>query len=146
MENLLISIKRHVGGDFARAMQSTPESGARAGFDGHKKKNGCKMHMAVDTLGNLLALHVIAANEHERAWSANWPNRFKRRTDSTVKVAFADQGYTGEQPAIDAANEGIDLVVVKHTEPNAIRAAAATLGRRANFRMARALSTPDSRL
>jgi transposase len=39
----------------ARTLQSTPESGARAGFDGHKKKKGSKVHMAVDTLGkNLL--------------------------------------------------------------------------------------------
>ena len=99
-----------------RTMQSTPESGARAGFDGHKKKNGCKIHMAVDTLGNLLALHVIAANEQERAMVGELAEQVQEATDSTVKIAFADQGYTGEQPAIDAANEGIDLVVVKHTE------------------------------
>ncbi len=37
-----------------RAMQSTPESGGRAGYDGHKKRKGSKVHMAVDTLGHLL--------------------------------------------------------------------------------------------
>jgi len=37
-------------------------------------------------------------------------------TDSKVKVAFVDQGYTGDEPRHDAANEGIDLIVVKHTE------------------------------
>src|SRR5215204_4599063 len=42
----------------ARTLQSTPESGARAGYDGHKKKNGSKVHIAVDTMGNLLAIHV----------------------------------------------------------------------------------------
>src|SRR6266571_1789125 len=47
----------------ARTLQSTPESGARAGYDGHKHKKGSKIHAAVDTLGNLLALHVTAANE-----------------------------------------------------------------------------------
>lgn len=35
----------------ARTMQSTPESGARAGYDGHKKRKGSKIHAAVDTLG-----------------------------------------------------------------------------------------------
>jgi transposase len=40
----------------ARTMQSTPESGGRAGYDGHKMKNGSKVHIAVDTLWNLLAL------------------------------------------------------------------------------------------
>src|SRR5215217_7734238 len=48
-------------------LQSTPESGARAGYDGHKKKKGSKVHLAVDTLGHLLALHVTPANEQERA-------------------------------------------------------------------------------
>ena len=33
-------------------VQSTPESGARAGFDGHKKRKGSKVHIAVDTLGH----------------------------------------------------------------------------------------------
>lgn len=42
-------------------MQSTPESGARAGY------GGAKVHAAVDTLGHLLALHVLPADEQERA-------------------------------------------------------------------------------
>jgi len=42
----------------SRTLQSTPESGARAGFDGHKKRKGSKVHAAVDTLGHLLALTV----------------------------------------------------------------------------------------
>lgn len=50
-----------------RTLQSTPESGGRAGYDGAKKKKGSKVHVAVDTLGNLLALKVTAANEQERA-------------------------------------------------------------------------------
>src|SRR3712207_9135750 len=51
----------------SRTLQSTPESGPRAGYDGGKRKRGSKVHMAVDTLGHLLALHVTAANEQERA-------------------------------------------------------------------------------
>ena len=51
----------------SRTLQSTPESGARAGFDGHKKRKGSKVHMAVDTLGHLLALRVTPANEQDRA-------------------------------------------------------------------------------
>lgn len=34
----------------ARTLKSTRESGCRAGFDGHKKTKGSKVHMAVDTL------------------------------------------------------------------------------------------------
>src|SRR3712207_5994455 len=37
-----------------RTLQSTPESGGRAGFDGAKKRKGSKVHGAVDTLGHLL--------------------------------------------------------------------------------------------
>lgn len=47
----------------SRTLQSTPESGERAGYDGHKRKKGSKMHIAVDTLGHLLALYVTPANE-----------------------------------------------------------------------------------
>ena len=39
----------------SRTLQSTPESGARAGYDGHKRRKGSKVHLAVDTLGQLLA-------------------------------------------------------------------------------------------
>jgi Transposase DDE domain len=40
----------------SRTLQSTPESGARAGYDGAKRRKGSKVHIAVDTLGHLLAL------------------------------------------------------------------------------------------
>src|ERR1051326_2964519 len=50
-----------------RALQSTPESGPRAGYDGHKRRRGTKAHMAVDTLGHLLALHVTPASADDRA-------------------------------------------------------------------------------
>ncbi|MBL9196700.1 IS5 family transposase, partial [Xanthomonas fragariae] len=51
----------------ARTLQSTCESGPRAGYDGYKRKKGSKVHMAVDTLGHLLAVQVTPANEQERA-------------------------------------------------------------------------------
>ncbi|CAB4048591.1 hypothetical protein LMG9964_02232 [Paraburkholderia phenoliruptrix] len=50
-----------------RTLQSTCESGPCAGYDGYKRKLGSKVHMAVDTLGQLLAVHVTPANEQERA-------------------------------------------------------------------------------
>ena len=50
-----------------RTLQSTPESGARAGYDGHKKRIGSRLHAAVDTPGYLLALKVTAANAQEQA-------------------------------------------------------------------------------
>ena len=100
----------------SRTLQSTPESGARAGFDGHKKRKGSKVHAAVDTLGHLLALKVTAANEQDRAQVAELAQAVQAATGENVQVAFVDQGYTGEQPAADAAHHGLHLEVVKHHE------------------------------
>src|SRR5262245_61305399 len=50
----------------SRTLQSTPESGTRAGYDGAKRRRGSKVHMAVDILGYLLAVHVTAANAQDR--------------------------------------------------------------------------------
>lgn len=69
----------------SRTLRSTPESGSRGGYDGHKrKKKGSKVHAAaVDTLGHLLALRVTAASEQERShrWRS-WPKPCKRRRAS----------------------------------------------------------------
>jgi transposase len=99
-----------------RTLQSTPESGGRAGYDGAKKKKGSKVHLAVDTLGHLLALKVTAANEQERAQVAELTARVQEVTGGTVEIAFVDQGYTGEAAADQAKANGIRLEVVKHTE------------------------------
>jgi len=50
----------------SRTLRSTPESGSRGGYVGHKNKKGSKVHAAVDTLGHLLALRVSPANEDDR--------------------------------------------------------------------------------
>ena len=99
-----------------RTLQSTPESGGRAGYDGAKKKKGSKVHVAVDTLGNLLALRVTAADEQERAQVAELTAKIREVTGGTVEIAFVDQGYTGVAAADEAKANGIRLEVVKHTE------------------------------
>ena len=99
-----------------RTLQSTPESGDRAGYDGAKKKKGSKIHAAVDTLGNLLALKTTPANEQERAQVAELAKKIQEVTDNNVEIVFVDQGYTGEDAAQQAEQEGIKLEVVKHTE------------------------------
>ena len=101
----------------SRTLQGTPESGARAGFDGAKKKKGSKVHLAVDTLGHLLALHVTPANEQDRAQVAALAEQIQTATGNTVEIAFVDQGYTGEDAREDAATHGIQLEVVKRPTP-----------------------------
>jgi transposase len=97
----------------SRTLQSTPESGNRAGYDGHKRRRGSKVHLAVDTLGQLLAVLVTPANEQDRAQVEALAEQVQAATGDSVEVAFVDQGYTGEQPAEDAQAQGIRLEVVK---------------------------------
>ena len=99
-----------------RTLQSTPESGHRAGYDGHKKKRGSKTHVAVDTLGHLLALVVTPASEQERAQVEELARKVQEVTGESVELAYVDQGYTGDEAAEAAQAHGIRLEVVKHTE------------------------------
>ena len=96
-----------------RTLQSSPESGARAGYDGYKRKKGSKVHVAVDTLGNLLAVTVTPASEQERAQVGELAAQVQAATGQSVELAYVDQGYTGEEPAAQAAAHGIRLEVVK---------------------------------
>lgn len=100
----------------SRTLRSTPESGPRAAYDGAKRKKGSKLHLAVDTLGHLLALHVTPANTDDRAEVGRIAKAIQAETGESVEIAFADQGYTGEKPAAAAAEHGIALEVVKLPE------------------------------
>jgi transposase len=100
----------------SRTLQSTPESGGRGGYDGAKKRKGSKVHIAVDTLGHLLALKVTAANEQDRTQVEALAQAVQHVTGDHVALAYVDQGYTGETPAAAATAHGIKLEVVKHTQ------------------------------
>jgi transposase len=100
----------------SRTLRSSPESGHRAGYDGHKRTRGSKVHAAVDTLGTLLALHVTPANEQERAQVETLATAIQEATGETVEILYADQGYTGEEPAAAAQAHGMRLVVVRRPE------------------------------
>lgn len=100
----------------SRTLRSTPESGARAGYDGGKRKKGSKLHLAVDTLGHFLAMHVTPANTDDRAEIGRMAKAIQAATEQNVEVAFVDQGYTGERPAQAAREHGIELEVIKLDE------------------------------
>lgn len=97
----------------SRTLQSSPESGERAAYDGAKRRKGSKTHLAVDTLGHLLALHVTPANEQDRTQVGELVQQVQSVTGETVKLAFVDQGYTGEAAHQQAIEQGIQLEVVK---------------------------------
>jgi transposase len=97
----------------SRTLQSTPESGTRAGYDGAKRRNGTKVHIAVDTLGHLLALHVTPASEQDRAQVGELAAQIQEVTDEQVTLAYVDQGYTGETAQAATQAHGIQLEVIK---------------------------------
>jgi transposase len=100
----------------SRTLQSTPESGGRAGYDGARRRKGSKVRATVDTLGHLLALHVTAADEQDRAQVERLAEEVQQMTEESVELAYVDQGYTGESATQGAEKYGIRLEVVKHTE------------------------------
>lgn len=102
----------------SRTLPSPPASGSRAGDDGAKKRKGSKVHAAVGTLGQLLAVTVTSANESDRAQVNDLAPAAPTATGENVKLADVDQGYTGAQPAVDATQHGLRWAVVKHTEAN----------------------------
>jgi transposase len=100
----------------SHTLRSTPESGSRGGYDGAKRKKGSKVHAAVDTLGNLLALRVSPANEQDRGRVGELAEAVQEATGESVELAYVDQGYTGEKAAEEAEAFGMRLEVVRYEE------------------------------
>jgi len=96
----------------SRTLQSTPESGGRAGYDGAKRRKGSKVHLAVDTLGQFLALHVTPASAQDRAQVVALAAAVQDATGEAVELAYVDSGYTGAAPQQAAAAHGSTLEVV----------------------------------
>jgi transposase len=80
----------------SRTLRSTPESGSRGGYDGHKNKS--------------------PANEDDRKEVEKLSEEIQKATGENVELAYVDQGYTGEKASESAAEHGIRLEVVKHEE------------------------------
>lgn len=68
--------------------------GASRGWDNGKKVGGRKRHIAVDTMGLLLAIVITAASTQDRDAAHQLLARLRERF-STISLAWADGGYTG---------------------------------------------------
>ncbi len=114
------SLLRHFGGRKgqptavaidSRTLQSTPGSGARAGYDGAKRRKRSKVHIAVDTLGHLMSLKVTPADAGDLKQVSALAEQIQQVTGNAVELAYVDQGYT-EEAAVQ--QHGIRLEAVKH--------------------------------
>ena len=72
--------------------------------------------MRVSALGPLRAVGGSPAKEQDRAQVGLLTQAVQAVVAEPVQVAFVDQGYTGEEPANAAAQQGIRLEVIKHHE------------------------------
>jgi transposase len=83
-------------------------------YDGAKRRKGSKVHIAVDTLGHLLALTVTPAHQGDREQVAALAEKVQQMTGGPVELAYVDQGYTGPNAAEAVQQHGLRLEVVKH--------------------------------
>lgn len=74
------------------------------------------MHLAVDTPGHVVALHVTPANVDDRAEVGRLSAEVQSETDGSVALGYVDQGFSGPKPAAAASAHGIALEVVKAPE------------------------------
>ncbi len=123
-----------------RTLQSSCESGVRAGYDGYKRRRGSKVHMAVDTLGQLIALTVTAADEQERAGqgAVRGGAGGHRRDGQAGAGGPGLRRRAGQAGCPGQRDRSADRQTARGEE--GLCPAAPTLGGRAQFRLAVALS------
>ncbi len=93
-----------------RAADTVPRDSR--GFDAGKKVNGRKRHLAVDTLGLLLAIVVTAASVQDRdgARPLLWRLRVAQRH---LRLVWADAAYAGRLVGWAAASLGLRVEIVR---------------------------------
>ena len=88
---------------------------AGRGWDNAKKVNGRKRHIAVDTLGLLLAVVVTAASVQDR--DAAKPLLWNlRRAFPSITLAWADGGYAGKLVTWAATRLKLTLTIVRRPD------------------------------
>ena len=80
------------------------------GYDAGKKVKGRKRVLLVDTEGDLLGIRVVPADVHEhRALRALAPDL---AAHPTLRLAWLDRGFAGEEPEAFLNRHGIAVEVV----------------------------------
>ncbi|WP_090097444.1 MULTISPECIES: transposase [Lentzea] len=78
----------------SRCAPRRPWAGPRGGWDGGKKVAGRKRHIAVDTMGLLLAVLVTPASTQDRVAARSLLRRMRTTAGGRVALVWADGGYT----------------------------------------------------
>lgn len=74
----------------------TTEAGGERGYDAGKKVTGRKRHLIVDTIGNVLAVVVHAANIQDRDGAKLVLSKLSSTTLARLQKVWADGGYRGQ--------------------------------------------------
>jgi transposase len=88
---------------------------ATRGFDGGKKINGRKRHLAVDCLGLLLTVVVTTAGVQDRDGACPLLALLRERF-STITLVWADGGYAGRLVTWAAQALRLAVTIVKRTD------------------------------
>ena len=86
---------------------------ATSGFDPHKKVNGRKRHLLVDTLGLLVAVAVTPANTADRAGAALVLKKARADGRGRLALAWADNAYHGDWRHWAQRELGVTIQVVE---------------------------------
>ncbi len=86
------------------------------GYDGAKQIKGRKRFTLVDTLGLLMAVHVVGANVPERAGAKQLLSKVNQERERFPRLAriWVDRGFSGEdfmRWVIDAFRWILDTVI-----------------------------------
>ena len=131
----------------SRTLQSTPESGARAGYDGAKRRKGSKVHIVVDTLGHLLALRVTPASSSDREQVAALAEQVQQMTGSDGRACLRRSGLYRRKcrRSRTTARHTTQRRQAPH-DKTWLRPAAQTLGRGTKLRLGRSIQKASQRL
>jgi transposase len=88
---------------------------ASRGFDGGKKINGRKRHIAVDTMGLVLTVIVTAASVQDRD-GAHRLLALLRERFSTIALVWADGGYSGRLVSWAHTVLALTVTIVKRSD------------------------------
>lgn len=79
----------------SQSIKAVPFTSQDKGLDAHKKINGRKRHILVDTLGLIHQAHVSGAHCHDGTEGKRLLKKFMRHSVGRVKKIIADRGYRG---------------------------------------------------